>query len=114
LLENSSLDRYLYNISIFTSFHSRDFSTFEIEISLSRSIVATAIANSGRQTITSSIIPKFLTSFGKTVVTKIAIFQLILSLSSLSFITQVSCQDFVFLLSQTMIQTCCQKLFLTI
>jgi hypothetical protein len=51
--------------------------------------------------------------FGKTVVTKIAIFQFIFNLSSLSFITQASVQDFVFFDSQTITQAVCPKGFLT-
>jgi hypothetical protein len=96
------------------SFHSRDFSTFEIESNLSLSIFAIGIANSGIQTIISSTKPKFFIHFGNTVVTKIAIFQLIFSLSSFSFIIHESCHDFVFFDSQIIVQTGCQKLFFTV
>jgi hypothetical protein len=40
LLQNSSLVRYLYNISILASFQTRDFSTFEIDNILSLIILA--------------------------------------------------------------------------
>jgi len=112
--ENSSLDKYLYNISILISFHSIDVSTFEIDNNLSLSILATGIANSGIQTIISSTIQKCFRSFGMTVVTKIAIFQFIFNLSSLSFIIQEGVHAFVFFDSQTIIHELCPKLFFTV
>gem|GEM_PF-1664497 len=68
---------------------------------MSLSILATGIINSGKHTITSSIIAKFFTSFGKTVVTKIAIFQFTFNLSSFNFINHLLSNDFVFFDSQT-------------
>lgn len=95
------------------SFHSSDFSTFDIDTILSRSIWATDIAYSGVASMTSSYIQKCLIPFGKTVVTKIAIFPFTLILSSFNFITQASLHAFVFLDSQTIIHAFCQRLFFT-
>ncbi|MDR2639786.1 MAG: hypothetical protein LBC61_00115 [Candidatus Peribacteria bacterium] len=103
----------MYNNSIFKSFHSRDFSTFEIESNLSLKTPAICIANSGIQIITSPIFQKYFIHSGKIVLTKIAIFHLAFRLSSFSFIIQESCQVLVFLLSQTIVQTGCHKLFFT-
>ncbi|MDR1987793.1 MAG: hypothetical protein LBQ24_03380 [Candidatus Peribacteria bacterium] len=72
------------------------------------------MANSGIQTITSSIFQKYFIHSGKTELTKIAIFQFIFNLSSFSFIIQDLSQDLVFLLSQTIVQVFCHKLFLTV
>jgi hypothetical protein len=69
---------------------------------------------SGRVTITSSSIPKFFIFFGSTVVTRIAIFPFILSLSSLSFIIQASCQALVFFDSQTIVPAACPMGFFTV